>query len=114
MTLDDWVALAMIGWRGRGRRAVAAWLSDPQGAARLGAGSESDLPAVLTSIAPRLATPGRLAEGRTRARAALAAAQAVGIAAVPSIAPNCQVLKCHIHDQKQVYMKLSSIEMSYT
>lgn len=83
MTLDDWVALAMIGWRGRGRRAVADWLSDPQGAARLGAGSASALPAVLTSIAPRLASPGRLAEGRTRARAALAAARAVGIAAVP-------------------------------
>ncbi len=83
MTLDDWVALAMIWWRGRGRRAVAEWLSDPQGAARLGTGADAALPAVLAGIAPRLAAPARLAEARTRARAALAVARAGGIDAVP-------------------------------
>ena len=83
MTLDDWVALAMIWWRGRGRRAVAAWLSDPHGAARLGAGPGAGLPAVLAGIAPRLAAPARLVEARSRARAALTAAGAGGIAAVP-------------------------------
>lgn len=81
MTLDDWVALAMIWWRGRGRRAIADWLADPHGAARLGPGAA--LPAVAAGIAPRLAAPGRLAAARTRAQAALAAARAGGIAAVP-------------------------------
>ena len=83
MTLDDWVALAMIRERGRGRRAIADWLSDPHGAARLGAGSDAALPAVLAGIAPHLAAADRLAAARTRARAALAAARAGGIAAVP-------------------------------
>ena len=83
MTLDDWVALAMIWWHGRGRRAIAGWLSDPHGAARLGDGPDAALPAVLAGIAPRLAAPARLAEARTRAHAALAAARAGGIAAVP-------------------------------
>lgn len=81
MTLDDWVALAML-WR-RGRRAIADWLSDPHGAARLGTGAGSALPTIVAGIAPRLATPGRLASARTRARTALAAARAAGIAAVP-------------------------------
>lgn len=81
MTLDDWVALAMLWWRGRGRRAIAGWLSDPHGAARLG--PDAALPAVAAGIAPRLAAPGRLAAARTRAQAALAAARAGGIAAVP-------------------------------
>ena len=83
MTLDDWVALSMLWWRGRGRRAIAGWLSDPHGAARLGNGSGATLRAVVAGIAPRLATPGRLAAARTRAQAALAAAGAGRIAAVP-------------------------------
>ena len=83
MTLDDWVALAMIWWRGRGRRAIASWLSDPHGAARLGTGPDATLSAVAAGIAPQLATSRRLAAARTRAQAALAAAKAGGIAAVP-------------------------------
>ena len=83
MTLDDWVALAMLWWRGRGRRAIAGWLSDPHGAARLGTGSDATLAAVVAGIAPRLAGPRRLAAARARARAALAAASAGRIAAVP-------------------------------
>ena len=83
MTLDDWVALAMMWWRGRGRRAIANWLSDPHGAARLGTASDTTLRAVAAAIAPALATSGRLADARTRAQAALAAARAGRIAAVP-------------------------------
>ena len=83
MTLDDWVALAMLWWRGRGRRAIASWLADPHGAARRGREPDAALPAVVEGIASRLANPGRLAEARSRARAALAAARAVGVAAVP-------------------------------
>ena len=83
MTLDDWVALAMIWWRGRDRRAIAGWLSDPHGAARLGTGSRATLAAVVAGIAPRLASPGRLAAARVRARAALDAASAGRIDAVP-------------------------------
>ena len=83
MTLDDWVALAMLWWRGRGRRAIASWLSDPHGAARLGTGSDTALPAVAAAIAPELATSGRLAAARTRAEAALDAARAGRIVAVP-------------------------------
>ncbi len=81
MTLDDWVALAMLWWRGRGRRAIASWLSDPHGAARLG--RDAALPDVVAGIAPRLASPGRLSAARDRAGAAMAAATAVGIEAVP-------------------------------
>ncbi len=83
MTLDDWVALAMIWWRGRGRRAIAGWLSDPHGAARLGTASDTTLAAVVAGIAPHLAASGRLAAARTRGQAALAAAKAGRIAAVP-------------------------------
>lgn len=83
MTLDDWVALAMLWWRGRGRRAIASWLSDPHGAARLGREPDAALPAVVAGIAPRLASPGRLSAARDRAGAAMAAATAVGIEAVP-------------------------------
>ena len=83
MTLDDWVALAMLWWRGRGRRAIASWLSDPHGAARLGDASDAPLAAVVGGIAPRLASAERLAAARHRAGAAMAAAAAVGIEAVP-------------------------------
>lgn len=83
MTLDDWVALAMLWWRGRGRRAIASWLSDPRGAARLGRVSDAALPAVVAGIAPQLASPGRLAAARNRAAAAMALAADVGIEAVP-------------------------------
>ncbi len=83
MTLDDWVALAMLWWRGRGRRAIASWLSDPHGAARLGDASDAPLAAVVGGIAPRLASPERLAAARHRAEAAMAVATAVGIEAVP-------------------------------
>ena len=58
MTLDDWVALAMLWWRGRGRRAIASWLADPHGAARLGREPDAALPAVAAGIASRLASPG--------------------------------------------------------
>ncbi len=83
MTLDDWVALGMLWWRARGRGAIASWLSDPDGAARLGRASDDSLSAVVAGIAPRLASAGRLAAARNRARAAMAAAAAVGIEAVP-------------------------------
>ena len=83
MTLEDWVALAMIWRRGRGRRAIARWLADPHGAARLATGSAGALPAVVAGIAPRLAAADRLAEARAGARAALAAARAGRISAVP-------------------------------
>ena len=83
MTLDDWVAVAMLWWRGRGRRAIASWLSDPKGAARLGDASDAPLAAVVAGIAPRLASPGRLAAARRRAEAAMTVAAAAGIEAVP-------------------------------
>ena len=81
MTLEDWVALAMIWRRGRRRRAIARWLTDPRGAARTG--SAGALPAVAAGIAPDLAAADRLAEARVGARAALEAARAGGISAVP-------------------------------
>ena len=83
MTLDDWVALAMLWWRGRGRRAIAGWLSDPHGAARLGRVPDAALPAVVAEIAPHLAGPVRLAAARSRAEAAMGMATAAGIEAVP-------------------------------
>ncbi len=100
MTLDDWVALAMIWWRGGGRRAIAGWLSDPHGAARLGSGAT--LAAVVAGIAPRLATPARLAAARTRARTALAAASAGRIAAVPWEDRRYPALLAAIHDPPPV------------
>ena len=100
MTLDDWVALAMIWWRGGGRRAIAGWLSDPHGAARLGSGAT--LAAVVAGIAPRLATPARLAAARTRARTALAAAGAGRIAAVPWEDRRYPALLAAIHDPPPV------------
>ena len=100
MTLDDWVALAMIWWRGGGRRAIAGWLSDPHGAARLGSGAT--LAAVVAGIAPRLATPGRLAAARTRARTVLAAASAGRIAAVPWEDRRYPALLAAIHDPPPV------------
>ena len=102
MTLDDWVALAMLWWRGRGRRAIAGWLADPHGAARLGRGPDAALPAVVAGIAPRLASPGRLAAARERAEAAMAAATAVGIAAVPWSDPRYPTLLAEIADPPPV------------
>ena len=83
MTLDDWVALAMLWWHGRGRRPIASWLADPHGAARQGREPGAALPAVVAGIASHLASPERLAAARDRAEAAMAVATALSIEAVP-------------------------------
>ncbi len=102
MTLDDWVALAMLWWRGRGRRVIASWLADPHGAARLGREPDAALPAVVAGIASRLANPGRLAAARDQAEAAMAAATAVGIEAVPWSDPRYPALLAAIADPPPV------------
>lgn len=83
MTRNDWVALAILWWRGRGRRAIARWLSDPHGASRVPSRSDGTLRAVVAGIDPALATPGRLADAQAAARIALEAARSGDIVAVP-------------------------------
>ncbi len=83
MTTVDWVALAMMWWRGGGRAAIVRWLVEPDGARRMMAESGTTLERVGAAIDPALATPGRLAQARATARAALSTARAGGIAAVP-------------------------------
>ena len=76
MTLADWVALAMLWWKGGGRPAIVRWLVEPRGAARMGAGCRATLETVVAAIDPGLAASGRLAKARAAARGALEAAQA--------------------------------------
>ncbi len=82
MTLADWVALAMLWWKGGGRAAIVRWLVEPRGAGRMGAGSGATLDTVVAAIDPGFAASGRLATARAAAQAALEAAHAGGITAV--------------------------------
>ena len=82
MTLADWVALAMLWWKGGGRAAIVRWLVEPRGAGRMGAGSGATLDTVVAAIDPGFAASGRLATARAAAQAALEAANAGGITAV--------------------------------
>ena len=63
MTLGDWVALAMLWWKGGGRPAIVRWLVEPRGAGRMGAGCRATLETVVSAIDPGLAASGRLAPG---------------------------------------------------
>ena len=83
MTLGDWVALAMLWWKGGGRPAIVRWLVEPRGAGRMGAGCRATLETVVSTIDPGLAASGRLARARAAAQGALEAAHAGGITAVP-------------------------------
>ena len=82
MTTNDWVALAMLWWRGRGRAAIARWLSDPEGASRIPHDSEMSLGSVLAGIEAALTVPDRLARAQTAAQAALETAKEAGISVV--------------------------------
>ena len=64
MTTDDWVALAMIWWHGRGRTVIARWLSDPAGAVRTREQPLVSLDSALADIDPRLSAPHRVALAR--------------------------------------------------
>lgn len=75
MTTDDWVALAMLWWHGRGRAAIARWLSDPAGAARTRELPLVSLDSALADIDPRLSAPHRVARARGAATEALHAAR---------------------------------------
>ena len=75
MTTDDWVALAMLWWHGRGRAAIARWLSDPAGAARTRELPLVSLDSALADIDPRLSAPHRVARARGAATEALQAAR---------------------------------------
>ena len=83
MTLADWVALAMLWWKGNGRAAIVRWLVEPRGAGRMRAGPRATLETVTAVIDPSLAVAGRLARARTAAQVALATAHAAGITVVP-------------------------------
>ena len=83
MTLADWVALAMLWWKGGGRAAIVRWLVEPRGAGRMGLGPRATLETVAAAIDPGLASSGRLARARAAARVALETAHAGGITAVP-------------------------------
>jgi ABC-type ATPase with predicted acetyltransferase domain len=72
MTLVDWVALAMLWWKGGGRPAIVRWLTECRDADRMGAERHASL-----------AARGRLARARAAAQGALEAAHAGGITAVP-------------------------------
>jgi DNA processing protein len=82
MTTDDWVALAMLWWRGRGRTAIARWLSDPAGAPRIRHDPGVSLRTVLAAVDPALTAPDRLARARTAAKEALEAANGAGMCAL--------------------------------
>ena len=83
MTTDDWVVLAMLWWRGRGRTAIARWLSDPAGAAQSGRDADVSLGRTLARIDASLAAPDRLTGARAAARSALQSASAAGMTVVP-------------------------------
>ena len=82
MTLADWVALAMLWWKGGGRPAIVRWLVEPRGAARMGAGCRATLETVVAAIDPGLAASGRLAKA-PRGGPGCARSRAGGITAVP-------------------------------
>ena len=83
MTLVDWVALAVLWWKGGGRPAIVRWLVEPRGAGRLGHGCRATFDTAIAAIDPGLAARGRLASARAAAQGALEAAHAGGITAVP-------------------------------
>ena len=83
MTLGDWVARAMLWWKGGGRPAIVRWLVEPRRAGRMGAGCRATFETVVSAIDPGLAASGRLARARAAAQGALEAAHAGGITAVP-------------------------------
>ena len=83
MTLDDWVALAMLWWKGGGRSAIVRWLVEPRGAGRMVEGARATLETVAAAIDPGLAASGRLDRARAAAQIALETAHAGGITAVP-------------------------------
>lgn len=83
MTLVDWVALAMLWWKGGGRPAIVRWLTECRDADRMGAECHASLATVAAPINPGLAARGRLAWARAAAQGALEAAHAGGITAVP-------------------------------
>ena len=80
MTLADWVALAMLWWKGGGRPAIVRWLVEP---GRMAAGSRATLETVAAAIDPGFAASGRLTRARAAAQVALETARACGITAVP-------------------------------
>ena len=83
MTTVEWVALAVLWWKGGGRAAIGRWLVE-QGVARRGGGdTRRGLDAVAAAIDPRLAAPRRLDDARAAALAAVAAARAAGLTVVP-------------------------------
>lgn len=83
MTTVEWVALAVLWWKGGGRAAIGRWLVE-QGVARRGGGdTRRGLDAVAAAIDPRLAAPRRLDDARAAAQAAVAAARAAGLTVVP-------------------------------
>ncbi len=83
MTTDDWVAVAMMWWRGGGRAAIARWLSDPAGAARIGQEPGGSLRTAMATIDARLAAPDRVAGARAAAHHALQAARSAGMTVLP-------------------------------
>ena len=80
MTLPEWVALAMLWWKGGGRPAIVRWLVEP---GRMVEGSHATLETVAAAIDPGFAASGRLTKARVAAEVALEAARVAGITAVP-------------------------------
>lgn len=79
MTTDDWVVLSMLWWHGRGRAAIARWLSDPAGAAHTSAHPPIPLASVLAEIDSSLSVPHRLERARADATEAMRAARVAGM-----------------------------------
>ncbi len=102
MTTDDWVVLAMLWWRGRGRAAIARWLSDPAGAAQSGRDPDVSLGRALARIEASLAAPDRLTGARAAARSALESAKAAGMTVVPWSDPRYPTMLAAIQDPPPV------------
>ena len=72
MTLGDWVALAMLWWKGGGRPAIVRWLVEPRRAGRMGRGvarrsKRSSLPSTPV-LRRRVGWPGPARRPRVRSR----------------------------------------------
>ena len=80
MTLPEWVALAMLWWKGGGRPAIVRWLVEP---GRMVEASHATLETVAAAIDPGFAASGRLTKARVAAEVALETARVAGITAVP-------------------------------